>query len=196
MPPGPHKQFDPEVALARAMEVFWAHGYEATSLAALLERMGIGRKSLYDTYGNKQSLFLQALRHYADTTLRGIHRRLEAPGSPLANLKQLLADFERINGQPGSPGCMLGTNIADFSTGDTLVAETLRGYVRQLEDAFTATLQRAQAAGELGSSAHPRQLASLLLCATQGIALLGRVMDDDSTLKGASQSLIRLLENS
>jgi len=54
---GPEKQFDPEVALEKAMEVFWAQGYEAASLSQLLKCMEIGRKSLYDTFGNKRSLF-------------------------------------------------------------------------------------------------------------------------------------------
>ncbi len=62
---GPQKQFDTEVALTKAMEVFWEHGYEATSLSALLKNMGIGKKSLYDTFGNKRSLFLKALEYYA-----------------------------------------------------------------------------------------------------------------------------------
>lgn len=54
---GPDKQFDCEVALSKAMDVFWARGFEAASLSELLEQMGIGRKSLYDTFGNKRSLW-------------------------------------------------------------------------------------------------------------------------------------------
>lgn len=77
---GPCKQFDTEVALTQAMEVFRAHGYEAASLSELLKRMGIGKKSLYDTFGNKESLFLKALEHYAQATIRGIRDRLAAPG--------------------------------------------------------------------------------------------------------------------
>ena len=84
---GPSKQFDTEVALEQAMKVFWAYGYEATSLSELLKRMGIGKKSLYDTFGNKQSLFLKALEHYAHTNIRDLRTRLEAEGSPLGNLK-------------------------------------------------------------------------------------------------------------
>ncbi|MEM9005453.1 MAG: TetR/AcrR family transcriptional regulator, partial [Cyanobacteria bacterium P01_F01_bin.86] len=60
------------------MDVFWEHGYEAASLSQLLKQMGIGKKSLYDTFGNKQSLFLKALEHYAQTTLRDIKERLSA----------------------------------------------------------------------------------------------------------------------
>lgn len=191
---GPSKQFDTEIALSKAMEVFWEHGYEAASLSQLLKQMDIGKKSLYDTFGNKQSLFLKALEHYAHTTLRDIRDRLSAEGSALNNIKQLLLDWQTMHGRPGSCGCMLGTNIADFNTDDEAVAKVMRGYLRQLEDTFCSALSRAQKAGELSPNQNPRDLARLLLCTTQGIALLGRVMEDNTTLKGAVQSALLLLE--
>lgn len=192
---GPEKQFDTELALAKAMEVFWAHGYEAASLSELLKKMGIGKKSSYDTFGNKQSLFLKALEYYANSIIRDMRACLVA-GSPLGNLKQLLRNLQNIHSQPGSCGCMLGTNIADFNTDDEAIANVMRGYLRQVEDVFTVTLVRAQAAGEISPDANPHNLARLLLCVTQGIALLGRVMDDDTTLEGAVAAAISLLEHS
>ncbi|MEO1131922.1 MAG: TetR/AcrR family transcriptional regulator [Cyanobacteria bacterium J06639_1] len=192
---GPKKQFDTDVALTKAMEVFWARGYEAASLSELLRHMGIGKKSLYDTFGNKRSLFLKALEHYARTTLLDIRDRLSAPGSPAANVKQLLQDWQEVHARPGSCGCMLGTNIADFNTDDEAIAKVLRGYLKQLEDAFARALTRAQQAGELSPTASPRDLARLILCMTQGVALLGRVMKDGSTLEGAVAATATLLES-
>ena len=192
---GPEKQFDPEVALAKAMEVFWAHGYEAASLSELLKNMGIGKKSLYDTFGNKQSLFLKALEHYAQTTIRDMRDRLLKEGSPLTNLKHLLLEWQEMHSQPGSHGCMFGTNIADFNTTDEAIAKAMRGYLRQVEDVFCTALTRAQKAGEVSSTINSRDLARLLLCTAQGVALLGRVMDDDTTLAGAVQAELSLLES-
>ena len=190
---GPDKQFDTEVALTKAMEVFWAHGYEAASLSELLKNMGIGKKSLYDTFGNKQSLFLKALEHYADRTIREMRDRLLTEGSPLSHLKQLLLDWQIRHSQPQSHGCMFGTNIADFDTDDALIAQAMRGYLRQVEDVFCTALTRAQKAGEISTDASPRDLARLLLCTAQGVALLGRVMEDDTTLAGAIQAELTLL---
>lgn len=85
-----------------------------------------------------------------------------------------------MHSQSGSCGCMLGTNIADCNTDDEAIFKAMRVYLQQIEDVFTAALTRAQATGKLSSATNPRNLARLLLCTTQGTALLGRVMDDDT----------------
>ena len=193
---GPAKQFDKDTALAKAMEVFWAHGYEATSLSELLKNMGIGKKSLYDTFGNKRSLFLKALEHYASILIKDMRERLSAEGSPLESLKALLRHWQMIHSLSGSRGCMFGTNIADFSTDDKEVSKVMRAYLQQMEDTFMTTLTRAQKAGELKPDANLRNLARLLLCTAQGLALLGRVMEDDTVLEGTVTAAIRVLEQS
>jgi TetR/AcrR family transcriptional repressor of nem operon len=192
---GPDKQFDPEVALAKAMEVFWARGYEAASLSELLEHMGIGRKSLYDTFGNKRALFLQALEHYAHTMIKSIRTQLSAPGSPLAHLRGVLRELQSMHAVPGSKGCMLGTNIADFDTSDHEMASILRGYLREVEEAFYRAVLRAQHAGELSPELNPRDVARMLLCTTQGMALIGRVLDEEAVLKGAVEATLALLRS-
>ena len=93
---GPPKQFDRDEALGRALEVFWAKGFEATSMQDLVDHMGINRASMYDTFGNKHALFSRAVDWYATQVLGDIARILEAPGSPLGNknlfLRVLLPD--------------------------------------------------------------------------------------------------------
>ena len=177
---GPNKKFEPEVALERAMQVFWLRGYEAASLAELLDNMGISRKSTYDTFGNKQSLFLKALEHYAQTRLRKFREQLSLPGSPLSNIEQLLREMQTMHGASGSTGCLIGTCTADFNTDDVEIAPILRSYFNRLENIYYEAISKAQAAGELNPKANPRDLARMLLCTTQGMALVGRVLDNEN----------------
>ena len=62
------KEFDEEHALALAMDLFWRQGYENTSLADLIQEMGIARQSLYDTFGDKRTLYLKAMAFYRQRT--------------------------------------------------------------------------------------------------------------------------------
>ena len=191
---GPNKKFEPEVALQRAMEVFWARGYEAASLAELLQHMGISRKSMYDTFGNKQSLFLKALEQYAQTRLRSIRQQLLASGSPLRNIEQLLQGMQKTHGESGSKGCMLGTCTADFDTSDVEIAPILRSYFIRLENIYYEAISKAQAAGELNPKTSARDLARMLLCTTQGMALVGRVLDKETIPRSAVLMTIEALK--
>ena len=177
---GPNKKFEPEVALEKAMSVFWKRGYQAASLAELLQNMGISRKSMYDTFGNKQALFLKALEHYAQTRLRSIKEQLLTSGSTMSNLEQLLKEMQQTHGLPGSTGCLLGTCTADFDTSDVEIAPILRSYYNRLENIYYEAITIAQTAGELNPKANARDIARMLLCTTQGMALVGRVLDSET----------------
>jgi TetR/AcrR family transcriptional regulator, transcriptional repressor for nem operon len=90
------KEFDRDKALKRAMEVFWEHGYEATSTDQLLKAMGIGRQNLYDTFGDKRRLFLEALGLYATEGTIAAREVLTSSGSALERIHRLL-----FNGRGG-----------------------------------------------------------------------------------------------
>ena len=65
-----HKEFEREVVLEKAMATFWRYGYEGTSVQTLVENMGINRGSIYDTFGDKRSLFLAAIQHYNEAVVK------------------------------------------------------------------------------------------------------------------------------
>ena len=73
------KAFDRDRTLARALELFQAKGYEATSIQDLVDAMGIGRQSLYDTFGDKEALYREALERYVAEGPRSVLVALESP---------------------------------------------------------------------------------------------------------------------
>src|SRR6201986_4998640 len=84
-----HKEFARDEALHRAMEVFWSRGYEAASMGELVKHMGINRQSLYDTFGDKHTLYLAALDRYREVEGRKLFELLERPGSVKRALRHL-----------------------------------------------------------------------------------------------------------
>ena len=68
---GRPREFDTDEALASALRVFWAKGYDGASLTDLTEAMGITRPSLYAAFGNKEALFKRALDLYQEEKLAG-----------------------------------------------------------------------------------------------------------------------------
>ena len=191
---GPDKQFDPNEALEKAMELFWANGYAATGLAELQEQMGIGRKSLYDTFGNKRQLFIKALQFYSDNVVREIFRELDKAGSPLGNVRRLMRGLQDQHALPESKGCLLGVSMAQCRTSDEEMADVLRRHLKGLEEAFYKTFKRAQDMGELKANTNIRDLARLYTGIGQGLALIGRVQDSPAVPRSIVNAALAALE--
>ena len=191
---GPAKQFDPQEALDRAVDVFWTRGYESASLTELLQAMKIGRKSLYDTFGSKHDLFQAAMARYAETQFATIHQILTADRRPLANIRALLWHWEKDSAQPNSKGCLFGNNMPGFGPVDATTSKLIFGYVKQVEDAICSTLRAARQAGELNPAVQPREAARMIVCLSQGMALLSRVSGETSVFQTPVAAMLRLLE--
>ncbi len=192
---GPDKQFDPEIALDKAMQLFWAKGYAATGLNELLETMEIGRKSLYDTFCNKRALYIKALDRYSQTIVSDIYRRLNDPGRPaLENVRAVMHDIAAINSEPMSPGCLLGVSMAQFRTDDAEMAAILRKHMQRVERAYYKAFARAQAQGDLKPATNVRNLARLFMSAHQGLTLIGRVTESQKVPRGIVDGALAVLE--
>ena len=191
---GPDKQFDPDEALRKAMQLFWAKGYAATGLAELQAQMGIGRKSLYDTFGNKRQLFIKALQLYSDSEVRQLFGELNKEGSPLGNVRRLMRMLQECHSMPDSTGCLLGVSMAQFRTNDAEMADILRRHLKAVEEAFYKTFKRAQDGGELDGNTNIRDLARLYMGITQGLALIGRVQDAPAVPRSIVNAALARLE--
>ncbi len=190
---GPDKQFDRDEALGRAMQLFWQQGYEATGVTELLDAMGIGRQSMYDTFGNKRELFAEALDLYISHQVGAVRSMLRAPGSALDNLKRVMARWEQL-GTEQDCGCLVGNTVAEFGPHDAEVGACLKRALEQLRKDFVATLNRAQADGEIGAHLDPEDLGNLLIVTVQGAALLSKVPDSKPVALGAMRALLSTME--
>lgn len=178
MAPGPHKSFDTDQALLDARDTFWRLGFDGTGVADLESELEIGRKSLYDTFGNKRELYLKALHRYADTVIQRVCERLEDPlSSAFSNLERTLERLAQHHGSGESLGCLLGVAMAQVQHEDEELAELLRSYLERLERSLERTLRQAQQDGDVRSDLSVRDSARNLVALTQGLALMGRVSE-------------------
>lgn len=196
MSPGPGKSFDPSHALVQARDVFWRRGYDGTAIRDLEMALGIGRKSLYDTFGSKRELYLRALEQYTDSVIERICRGLGNPRhSALSNLERVLGRLQQHHSSPGSVGCLLGVAMAQADSTDTELAALLRSYLQRLEDAFESTIHEAVRDGSIKPGIRPKDAARHFVALTQGIALMGRVCDKASLPRSIVRSALQALQS-
>jgi len=158
------KSFDTESTLTKAMEAFWARGYEATSMQDLVDRMGIGRGSLYATFGDKRSLFIQALRLYDRRHRRDWTARLaELPSGKSA----IMAVFDGVIAAALDGGCrngcLLMNTALELSPHDQEISDIVDHCLQHMEAFFADQLERAKAAGEVPAELQSGETAKVLL---------------------------------
>ena len=166
---GRPRNFDPDLVLENAMQLFWSQGYEATSLQDLLMATGLSKSSLYESFGNKQSLFEAAFTRYFETRARHMLERLEQAESPLGFVRECLLSVLE-DAQRGTPrGCMLVNVANEFSTADPAVQPLIELATRRFRQVFERAFAQAQARGELPDRQSPAALALYMHCAMSGL---------------------------
>jgi TetR/AcrR family transcriptional regulator, transcriptional repressor for nem operon len=168
------KEFDPDKALMRAIGLFANYGYEGASTEALLEVMGVSRQSLYDTFGSKRDLYIEAVRRYNFDSVAKFVRNLEEGVTPLHGLRRaLISHISRRDGFTN--GACLGVgSICEFGRRDPAILAASSEAAPQLLEPLVKTLIRAQAIGEIRAGVDPQLAAELLLTTLNGLKVNAR----------------------
>ena len=187
------KEFDRDTAVDRAMSIFWLKGYAATSTDDLLQAMKIGRQSMYDTFGDKRRLYLEALQQYNADSVADVIANLNMASSPLKGLEAALIAFASRPAQQFRLGCMGIASICEFGRADADVALLNDSAGRTLLSAFERRLAEAKAAGEVASNLDVHIAAEFLQATLAGIKVAARGGTAAETLKDIARLALRSL---
>lgn len=158
------RAFDRDRALAVALQEFWTHGYETTSVASLTKAMGINPPSLYAAFGDKQRLFEEAVQLYLRTYATPLRPQPDARAAIARLLLDLAADYA----DPGHPpGCLIISAAANC--GSEEVSAGLRAMREATKQAIAARIREDVELGLLGQDVDPENLATFYAAVIQGM---------------------------
>lgn len=190
-----NKEFIPEKALDAALHLFWARGYEATSMQELVDCTGLSRSSLYDTFGDKHTLFLAALDKYQTIEDAGMCERMGDRSSPKAAIGRLFATLiERIQQADAPRGCFMLTAMLELGAHDPAVAERAHAALQAGEHLLTALIAQGQHIGEINQRLSAQALARHLLNTVRGLQALAKIQPPPSHLQDVVRTALALLE--
>jgi TetR/AcrR family transcriptional repressor of nem operon len=190
-----HKEFDQDKALDKAMTLFWQKGYEATSIQDLIDCMGIGRRSLYDTFTSKHDLFIAALDRYRDKAYESTAISGESLVSPKAAIREIfdgiaaeaVADTDR-------KGCFVVNSAVELAGQDEAVTLRSISSFQDLEYIFHEVLHQAQQARELSLDHDIQALAQYLTNAVFGIRVMSKMNPDKQVLTNVVNLTLSILD--
>ena len=187
---GRQPKFQQATAVDNAMSVFWRQGYAGTSPQLLVEELGIGKGSLYNTFDSKHNLFTLALRGYSAMRLQALTARLSAPEAVRPQLRAAMADLAGVGSH--QRGCLMVNMICELAATDPTVAELGQGLFSRVEAAFRDAVERGQRSGEL-KAGDPSAAAGSLLTTVIGVSVLVRAGADEERLTGLIETAIERL---
>ena len=188
------KEFNPDDALDKAMQVFWHKGYEASSIEDLLTAMNLNRGSLYDTFGDKRQLFLKALDHYCQGVVGPKFSLLDQPGPALPALRRFIQGMiEGALADPQRRGCLVANTVMELAPHERDIAAKLKQVLQLTEEAFFALLTRAKEQGELGAEKDPRALARFLTTMMQGTIVMIKSGAPAETVTQSAETALAML---
>lgn len=174
-PPGRPLSFDRDVALQRALELFWRQGYDTTSLAELTKAMRVTPPSLYAAFGSKEQLFLEAKERYDTAAERIIAPLLDGTSSARAAIEGFLVAAARAYTDPTSPpGCFVLGAASNCAPGSARVAGALRDRRIETEARLARRIARGRRAGEIPHTVDATALAAFFYTVVRGMSAQAR----------------------
>ena len=176
------------------MKVYWAKGFAATSTDDLIHAMGIGRQSLYNAFGDKRQLYLEALDVYTRRTMAGHLERLNRPDSPLKGINDLLGGLIAKDDKLRAMGCMGVSSVGEFGTSDRKLAAIRNKAGPILSARLVERLREGQAKGEIGADIDPNEAAAFIELTMAGLQLAARGGAKVNDLRQMSRFIIDRLK--
>lgn len=188
------REFDETAALEAAIACFWSRGYAATSVRDLAENMGLSAPSLYNAYGDKHTLFVQALEHYLDRSMRERIARLESSLPPKQAIREFIREIiDHSVSDRERRGCFLVNSALEVAPHDKKLGGLIADRLAELEAFFGRSIRKAQGEGTMPHKPVAKDLARLLLGVVLGIRVLARVRPERTALEGLARPVLALL---
>lgn len=193
---GRPRSFDRDAALARAMEVFWARGYEGAQLSELMAAIGINPPSFYAAFGSKEAIFREAVDLYLQTVGAGSMRVLgETANARDAIEAMLLASEEIVLASPSSGGCLVSLGLVNCQSQNADLRDHMRDLRRTTVLLIRQRLERGIAEGDLPAGTDAKRLATYFATVMQGLSLQGQDGASHDDLRGIVETAMRVLDS-
>lgn len=175
---GRPKNFEPDVAVAQAMETFWTKGYAGTSPADLAEATGVGKGSLYHAFGSKRELFGKALELYGRAGSAMTEAFLNEPGTAKERIRAyLVLLIETDLSLPAPRGCLAANTALELGGKDAEATESVRRMTNETIRLFAERLRRGQRDGDVAKDVDAEAQAHFLMNTVVGLRVMTQTHD-------------------
>jgi AcrR family transcriptional regulator len=173
--PGRPREFDMDKALDRAIGVFRARGFHATSIGDLTDATDLTAGSIYKAFKDKRAVFLAAFDRYTSLRNAQIQDIAGTAKSGRDRISDLLAFYVRSSrGVEGRLGCLVVGSAVEMAIFDPEIAARVTSTLQKNEALLASLIKQGQSDGSISSAIDAENTARVLVCLTQGLRVVGK----------------------
>lgn len=188
-----NREYDEHEVLHKAMELFWMQGYEKTSMQDLVEHMGIHRRSIYDTFGDKHTLYLKALERYEQMVGNSMTSQIKPSDSVKQSIRRLF-EITILRGGQSPKGCLTVNSAVELSLHDEEVAEKVVDSFSKTEHLLYELLMSGQESGEISESLDAAKTSVFLHNSLVGLRVLTKTTENREKLESVIDTTLSILD--
>ena len=189
------REFDPEQALADAMQVFWRCGYADTSMEEIVSETGVSRYGLYGTFGNKLDLLVAAMRQYEKSMTELLWSDLRKPDAGRAEIFEYWRTLRKHAEDEAFPnGCLIVNIAAEVAPHEPEIAAEVQRIDNEHAAVFASAIRNGQKAGDIPSDIDANSTGRMLVSLLNGGALMMRAGAKLADLSSAIEAGLRILD--
>lgn len=191
------KEFDEDAVLLKAMLLFWEQGYEKTSVQELVTHMGIHKGSLYDTFGDKQSLYVKALKRYIEmfeqAVRRPVKRRMADTRSAKVAIRMLL-EMAVQQKEELPDGCFMVNTAVELANQDSVSRDLVHMGWATIEQLIRDIIEEGQQSGEISKALNAELLSHYFNNALIGLRVMVKTITDKEKLRQIINTNVSVLD--
>ena len=188
-------EYDQSKVLDSVVKLFWAQGYEATSMKNICEITGLQPGSVYAAFGSKRALFLASIDAYFEQSFDNLKAILAGEGTPLERVRELFMYIVGDTCRKDSHGCLLVNALLEAPTDDAELRKRIAAMFRRLEVAIKEVLVEAVACGELDAGKDPAIQAKLLINNIFGLRVYAKLQPNGPIMREMVDDLLSTLKS-
>ncbi len=189
------REFDIDKAYDKAMEAFWTNGYTATSMADLVKAMGLQKGSIYQTFGDKHSLFINALQRYTDASYVEFKKIFADAKSPFNGMKKFLTKtlVKYASDKTLRKGCFATNSLVELGCHDQKVKDILVRQATRLETLLAEEIAKGQDLGEFRDDIDAKTMASSVYVMLSGMMADSKAGLSKTRTKKVAETFLHIL---
>ncbi len=187
-------EFDKDMAMEQALQVFWQKGYEKTSLQDLIEAMDLSKSSFYQSFSSKQDLFIKCLENYQNKLVSDLGDNLMKAKTTRKFIEETFKSLiSTAESEAGMRGCLLMNSPNEFHFGDVALSPTISVGFEKLQSLLQIAVKQAQKEGDIAPDKDAEALAYFIIANISGLRTMVKVGTNAKTLEKITANILQTI---